>query len=836
MICQKIVPLFSFVWIIYIFLCCNIGFLAAAPSNSNSICFTNGNNYVFYNNRVQMCCKNKVHNRVTGTECCALANGTSEFYNKRDSVCCGKQIKDRYFKSQCPEGKSHCTRNEATLVKCSPNDVNCEEHDCCGKQLYNVEHEICCSDDILELTDQQKLDRDYFSCCGKHKLIDIRQEFCCGEEPRKRNLETDCCGTTVFTPKTENCLTRIDSEYHLHHYITSKHELLCGKEIYNIRKQGCCSGVLHSVPEMSSYNVLEANPNFGCCDSQYMNPNTHICCRNHHHPNFATHPIPKSSDFKCCGDSYYNITSEDCINGKAEKIQPDTYLCGGVHVDIRLGCCGFQAYNKSTEQCCQGLFTSNKMNFNETCCNGYPINDTQLCCDGFMPATKSNSEDNECCFNEWDIPATFNKVNGQRCINGKIHEGYGPRNEPCGPNGQYDPTRGESCCDNQICKSKSKKSEAEEDVVCDGKSFKYEPGFICCGNSYIDYELEICCHEKVYKLKDKYKCCGEQYIDSRKKQCCGGKICPLKEDKSEEEDDDFVNCEEKEYKYKQGFICCGNSYIDYELEICCRENVYKLKDKYECCGEHYIHSRKNQCSDGEIRPLKEDKSEEEDDDFVNCEGKKYKYKPGFICCGNSYINYESQICCHEHVYKVKDNHECCGIFYIDSRSKQCCGQKIPFSNSSQCRNNKVIPNASNKPKINLMCNSRSLKNIDRLLMYACTKKYAIQATVEMPKRKNRTLKIKVKNIVDLKQDKSASIWHSYKDISVQINNYKGKSLQCDRKSLGQVFIFFDEAKDAAGVKVIKKNSNFFMFAYSKRQKSLLMESLKGEYCLHFSPS
>lgn len=87
-----------------------------------------------------------------------------------------------------------------------------------------------------------ELDRDYISCCGANKLIDIRQEFCCGKEPRKRNLETDCCGETVFTPKTQNCLTSYDSEKNLHHHVTSQHELLCGKEIYSIRKQGCCSG------------------------------------------------------------------------------------------------------------------------------------------------------------------------------------------------------------------------------------------------------------------------------------------------------------------------------------------------------------------------------------------------------------------------------------------------------------------------------------------------------------------------------------------------------------------------------------------------------------------
>lgn len=118
---------------------------------------------------------------------------------------------------------------------------------------------------------------------------------------------------------------------------------------------------------------------------------------------------------------------------------------------------------------------------------------------------------------------------------------------------------------------------------------------------------------------------------------------------------------------------------------------------------------------------------------------------------------------------------------------------------------------------------------------------AIQATVELPNRLNTTtFKIKLKNIVDLKQDKSASIWHRYKDISVQINTHKVKSLQCKRKRL-KAFIFFDEIVDASGVKVIKENSSFYLFAYNKRQEKVLMERLlteriKGEYCIHLSPS
>lgn len=61
--------------------------------------------------------------------------------------------------------------------------------------------------------------------------------------------------------------------------------------------------------------------------------------------------------FECLWLSgYYNTTSEKCINGKKEKIQPGTTLCGGVQVDDRLGCCGLQAYNKTTEQCCEGIY------------------------------------------------------------------------------------------------------------------------------------------------------------------------------------------------------------------------------------------------------------------------------------------------------------------------------------------------------------------------------------------------------------------------------------------------------------------------------------------------
>ncbi|KAI8744697.1 galaxin [Biomphalaria glabrata] len=523
--------------------------------SSQNLCNVNGK-YEEYDRYFKICCKNKLQHRLQGQECC----GTKEFYYKKDSICCNNKVLDRFV---CPRNHSGCSS------PCSQNDVLCNEQLCCGKKNIIRSESLCCFDREIKLTEQQKKDSDFISCCNETHLYDLRSQICCNKKvyrlDEKKQLR--CCGDKTYLPEKNKCLRVLNTSGKPDYVIRGVYEDVCGDDqIYNKRYNKCCNGILYAEPDIDPSMIWEPNPEFRCCDHLLMN-SKEKCCRQHLYYHFPTHTIPNNADLDCCGEGFYNKTIELCKNGTKIKKQFDKELCGYEYYDPSIeGCCEFTIYSKDKFKCCKGD-KKTVVSLDKKCCNGEGIDASYICCDDLLPAKRKGMDD-ECCYNEdKTMVEAYSRQSGQRCVSGFVVEGYPEHTEPCGHNLFYYPSK-EICCNDNV----------------------YDNSWKCCDGHAYSLQKQTCCFSKLYSLpSSESSCCNVDRRAYRSNDTSNPCLSPC--------GTTFFNtntevcCEDKVYSEKRNFECCGNHYINRHRNLCCRDKYpYKNRGHMECCRHKVLHN------------------------------------------------------------------------------------------------------------------------------------------------------------------------------------------------------------------------------------------------------
>ncbi|CAL1527124.1 unnamed protein product [Lymnaea stagnalis] len=719
----------------------------------NSMC----SNWELYDHNYQICCKDKVQNRLKNQECC----DGNQFYNTDVSLCCENTVMDRFITYVCPHNQEHCEEEELVQEKCSPNDVNCQEQMCCGKDVISKEDFMCCFGHKIALTSSQREERDYLKCCNESSLFDVRSEVCCGKKKRSLDNHIDCCGDMFYRRDTGNCLFFMNEAGDLKFDIGNKSEGICGDRKYNKNNNGCCSGVLNNVPEYDPDvpKLIEPNPNFSCCDSLVMNPVEEKCCRNHHYPKFHTHIIPNRPELKCCGNGFYNTSQETCYDGKSIKIRHDKLLCGGSHFDPELyGCCFNKHYDKDTEFCCDGSLNITVIPKNFICCNGVGISDDHLCCDDTMPLKKSHPDDNECCYNGREAVATFNAFNDQRCVNGAVIEGYKKGTEPCGPRGSYNVAT-EICCKGHVI------NKSEGDQCCDTQAYNSDT-HQCCSDKVINAQTQQCCYGVISNISPK---------DGR---CCYNDATVYKFD-------DLNNpCIEN---------CSGLPY-DGAYEVCCEGNIYNYEEEFSCCGGSYIDSSTVEC----------------------CAGNAYQSKPQYECCGIFYVDMREKSCCSgAYPYKFGGNIQCCDDRELyDTRLSQCNLNKV-VSKFSDTQNICLLKDLKTFDQITKHGCSRKFG------FKATVETVQIKRRSEL---KPDIVELYLTRVQRLKNMKQLPNFGSNQTLLLKVFVKKHNKVKCRRRYFKkmEIIVLLDQKADRNTINVME-NSKLFISKYSKRAEKLISE-------------
>ncbi|XP_070688414.1 usherin [Pempheris klunzingeri] len=196
-------------------------------------------------------------------------------------------------------------------------------------------------------------------------------------------------------------------------------------------------------------------------------------------------------------------------------------VCGTscFHPDIEVCCSGLLYTKKPHHHCCEGSYLSLSNSSNPVCCNGklLPALPSHQCCGGYYVKLKNNEYccpdhsqrrvsvglGDSCC---WGVP--YSMKGGQLCCSGSLHDGYGVQ-----------------CCGGRI---------VDNTLVCCGDAERgevhtYVPGFICCGQEYINSSTSLCCvgidgYPTMHPAGNAtvtLQCCGSKVI-RQEEECCNG--------------------------------------------------------------------------------------------------------------------------------------------------------------------------------------------------------------------------------------------------------------------------------------------------------------------------
>uniref|UniRef100_A0A3Q4AAY9 Uncharacterized protein n=1 Tax=Mola mola TaxID=94237 RepID=A0A3Q4AAY9_MOLML len=196
-------------------------------------------------------------------------------------------------------------------------------------------------------------------------------------------------------------------------------------------------------------------------------------------------------------------------------------VCGTscFHPDIQVCCNGLLHTKKPHHHCCESSYLSWTNSSSPVCCSGklLPALPDHRCCGGYYVNVKNN--ENCCPDPSWGRVSVglgdsccggvpYSIRGGQLCCDGSLHDGYGVQ-----------------CCGGRI---------VEITMVCCGDANRgevhtYIPGFVCCGQEYINSSTSLCCvgiegNPTMHPSGNAtvaLKCCGSKVI-RQEKECCSG--------------------------------------------------------------------------------------------------------------------------------------------------------------------------------------------------------------------------------------------------------------------------------------------------------------------------
>ncbi|KAK2920361.1 hypothetical protein Q8A73_002565 [Channa argus] len=213
---------------------------------------------------------------------------------------------------QCPASHGVCETlcfNPHKQVCCSGSLYTKKPHHHCCEGSYlswtNSSSPVCCNGKLLPpLLDHQ--------CCGGHYVHVKPNEYCCPDHLQGRvsvGLGDSCCGGVPYSRKFG--------------------QLCCGGSLHDGYGAQCCGGRIVDdtrvcCGDAEKGEVHAYNPGFVCCDLEYINSSTTLCCLGR--DGYPTmHPAGNATvTLQCCGSKVIR-QEEKCCNGIG--YDPQRHVC-----------------------------------------------------------------------------------------------------------------------------------------------------------------------------------------------------------------------------------------------------------------------------------------------------------------------------------------------------------------------------------------------------------------------------------------------------------------------------------------------------------------------------
>jgi hypothetical protein len=182
-------------------------------------------------------------------------------------LCCNGEGYVDHAGECCEDGQlalndhSRCCNGKRFYLKHYPQFSYTDEIDfCCGEGIYDPLQSLCCSGNVISLSEEAQ------KCCGS-VAYNPNKQICCSAKIHTRlpllAHITDSCGDQPFDPNSELCcngtLSRIGND---------NVQYKCCETIPIISDtQECCNG-----------KIYEKIAGFVCCGSHYYNPSDILSC------------------------------------------------------------------------------------------------------------------------------------------------------------------------------------------------------------------------------------------------------------------------------------------------------------------------------------------------------------------------------------------------------------------------------------------------------------------------------------------------------------------------------------------------------------------------------
>ncbi|KAM3930149.1 usherin [Leptodactylus fuscus] len=244
-----------------------------------------------YNPHRQVCCRDVLHDRKDGYECCEQDCIVS--VDNASQICCAGQVHVVKPDHHCCGGyyvKLH--NGEVCCYDKTQNRVSIGDGDsCCEDNPYSTAGpQICCGGSLHDGFAQR--------CCGGRI---IPPDFiCCGDEQEgslyRRSLGMSCCGQDYVKESETTCCPGPNGQFKAHLKLNNGIPLKCCETEQITEEEECCKGIGY-------------------------NPVTHVCSDKPSTESFITGlscgpsvlcPI-SLADTAYCGQCHFNATSDSCF-------------------------------------------------------------------------------------------------------------------------------------------------------------------------------------------------------------------------------------------------------------------------------------------------------------------------------------------------------------------------------------------------------------------------------------------------------------------------------------------------------------------------------------------
>ncbi|XP_056424309.1 usherin isoform X1 [Hyla sarda] len=260
-------------------------------------------------------------------------------YNPQQQVCCREVLHDRKDGYECCEQDYIASIDNASRTCCAGQVyVVKHDHHCCGGYYVKLHAgEVCCYDRTQNRVSIGIGD----SCCGDNPYPKAGAQACCGGSLHD-GFTQRCCGGRIIPPDFVCCGNEQEGSL----YRKSLGMSCCGEDYVNMSDTTCCPG---PNGQFKAHLKLNNGIPLKCCETELIteeeecckgigyNPVTHVCSDKTSTESFITEEGCESatmcpismSDTAHCGRCHFNFSSDSChvtrgvISNKNSTVEDD---------------------------------------------------------------------------------------------------------------------------------------------------------------------------------------------------------------------------------------------------------------------------------------------------------------------------------------------------------------------------------------------------------------------------------------------------------------------------------------------------------------------------------